>query len=489
MIKTSKEAKTVWTKEQVEIVVQNYSTMPQNDLLALLPDKTWNAIVRQARLAGIVREKWDRPSQDWSKEDLAFLVLNYSTANKDFLCEGLKREWGAIQVKASELSIARKNQSHWSQDEDDKLKALVAENKSYREIAKALGRTHQAVQRRARLAGIQHKKTDTRKVEYNYWAKEQDELIMQMYLTGKKTCEEISQFLNKTQSSVRNRLNLLGGIKTEQLLEWTPEEDKYLKEHYPVSPQQQIEQHIGRTWSAIQKRATNVLRLQRKGLVKKGQWTEEEQESLIKLCHEKASPEEIQEALPNRSWQSIYAQVTRQLKDLNLTLPKLRAWTPEEEELLKKHYHNMEIVKLLKKLPRHNINGIYARANQLGLERKKIRYYREELMKYFLDQLLPEEERQDNARPDFLGGLEYDRYYPNLKLAFEYNGIQHYEPHDSSEEARINFEKQKERDARKIKISENLGIELLIIKYDQEITLDLMTKLLLSLTQFSYCFF
>ena len=52
-------------------------------------------------------------------------------------------------------------------------------------------------------------------------------------------------------------------------------------------------------------------------------------------------------------------------------------------------------------------------------------------MKIILDEILPEETFIDNFRPDWLKNpntnrnLELDRYYPNLKIGFEYNGLQH----------------------------------------------------------------
>lgn len=475
MIKTSKEARTVWTDEQIEIVKQNYSTMPQNHLLALLPDKTWNAVKYQAQLQGLKREKWDRPSQDWTQEQLDCLKQYYPIETEEWLCSKIGKDWGTIQNKASYLALKRIRKDAWTKEEKEKLLELREEGYKLEELESELGRTQQAIQRQLRLFGATKRDIPRKNQKFGYklWNEEANVLLKQYYVDEKKLIEEISAIMNRSVASIRNQLNKLKIGRLESST-WTSEEDEYLKEYYPKSPQQQIEQHIGRAWSAIQKRATSVLKLSRRGVVKKGQWTEEEQQLLIKFCREKASPEEIQEVLPNRSWQSIYAQATRRLKHLNLELSKPRVWTSKEEELLEKHYHNLEMVKLLKKLPRHNVNGIYARANQLGLERKKIRYYREELMKYFLDQLLPEEERQDNIRPDFLEGLEYDRYYPNLKLAFEYNGIQHYEPMSDSGESQIAFEKQQERDQYKRELSETNDIHLIVIRYDEDLTLDLI---------------
>ncbi len=75
-----------------------------------------------------------------------------------------------------------------------------------------------------------------------------------------------------------------------------------------------------------------------------------------------------------------------------------------------------------------------------------------------------------HATPNWLNGQHFDVYFPNEKIAIEYHGKQHFEPVEffGGEE---NFEKQKERDLRKIKLAESNGCELIIVKkgYDFEL--------------------
>ena len=77
-----------------------------------------------------------------------------------------------------------------------------------------------------------------------------------------------------------------------------------------------------------------------------------------------------------------------------------------------------------------------------------------------------------SVRPDFLKNpetdcnLELDGYNENLKLSFEYNGIQHYKFHKrfhkNDEEA---FKKQRERDEFKYKRCIEMGITLISVPY------------------------
>ena len=67
-----------------------------------------------------------------------------------------------------------------------------------------------------------------------------------------------------------------------------------------------------------------------------------------------------------------------------------------------------------------------------------------------------------NVRPEFLEGLELDGYNESLNIAFEYNGIQHYEYNDHFHRGDPeNFEKQKERDLKKYAICREKKILLL----------------------------
>jgi len=72
-----------------------------------------------------------------------------------------------------------------------------------------------------------------------------------------------------------------------------------------------------------------------------------------------------------------------------------------------------------------------------------------------------------NCRPYWLKGLELDGYNEELKLAFEYNGIQHYKfmPKFYHRKGIKTFMEQLHRDELKKEICKERGIELHIIPY------------------------
>lgn len=101
-------------------------------------------------------------------------------------------------------------------------------------------------------------------------------------------------------------------------------------------------------------------------------------------------------------------------------------------------------------------------------------------MKKWLDYLIAPTEYIDNARPTFLQSpetgepLEYDRYYPSYRVAFEFQGPQHYAP------TRVypnldQFREMRKRDVMKRGLSSEHGVTLVTIMPD-DLSLDGMLK-------------
>ena len=84
---------------------------------------------------------------------------------------------------------------------------------------------------------------------------------------------------------------------------------------------------------------------------------------------------------------------------------------------------------------------------------------------------------QRHHRPDWLEGLELDIFLPAERLAFEYQGQQHYHPVKAWGGQKA-LEELQARDARKADICEQLGIELVTVDYTEPLTEDHIRKVL-----------
>lgn len=94
----------------------------------------------------------------------------------------------------------------------------------------------------------------------------------------------------------------------------------------------------------------------------------------------------------------------------------------------------------------------------------------ETILYYIIKDLYRDKNVHRHYRPKFMNGLELDIYIEDLKIAIEYQGIQHYKPvkHWGGDEA---YRKLIIRDTLKKKRCRELGIRLIYFKYDEEISI------------------
>lgn len=74
------------------------------------------------------------------------------------------------------------------------------------------------------------------------------------------------------------------------------------------------------------------------------------------------------------------------------------------------------------------------------------------------------------------GALFLDIYLPRLKLAFEYDGIQHFEYSEHFHGSRENFLQARRRDNEKDGVCEAQGITLIRVAYNEEMNKDLVLE-------------
>lgn len=106
---------------------------------------------------------------------------------------------------------------------------------------------------------------------------------------------------------------------------------------------------------------------------------------------------------------------------------------------------------------------------QYGYPRIGDKWISETMLFHIVKAIYPNETIKRHYRPDWLEGLELDIYIPTINLAFEYQGIQHFKAIDHWG-GQQQLKKQQEHDQRKKHICEHLGIRLICVSYDEELS-------------------
>lgn len=101
----------------------------------------------------------------------------------------------------------------------------------------------------------------------------------------------------------------------------------------------------------------------------------------------------------------------------------------------------------------------------------------ETILYQIVQKIFPGCEILKHYKPDWLEGLELDIYIPSLKIAFEYQGQQHFHPVQIWG-GQKGLQDLMYRDKKKAKLCINVGIELIIIDYTEPLTEEYIFKIL-----------
>ncbi|WP_018130508.1 hypothetical protein [Effusibacillus pohliae] len=140
-----------FSAEEDEIIRKYYPTGTENEIMSLLPGRTWTSIVSRANRLGVKRR------DEWTPEEEVILVEHYSSLSYEELQKLLPgRSIQGIRTRANRLRLKRAQE--WSPDEDETLRQVYPEEP--REVIQAAlpHRSWQAIVSRASRLGIRRMK-------------------------------------------------------------------------------------------------------------------------------------------------------------------------------------------------------------------------------------------------------------------------------------------------------------------------------------------
>ena len=297
--------------------------------------------------------------------------------------------------------------------------------------------------------------------KYKNWTQEQIDYLLQNY--GKEDAVKIAKKIAKSVGAVYYILK-----KEEVNLEtkwWKKEEVEKLKELYPKHSNKELEEIFSRSEDAIQLKAATLK------LKKDSFWTDEETSLLKEMAFEGISYLKMAQIL-ERTKSSVHNKLIEQ----KLT-SDCRRWTDRELSIIKemalsKKYTYSDIAIQLDATPiqimgacrYHNWQDNIKRTISSGND-KMISLLKKIFKGYTLKQEYGIGER-----------LRLDAYIKQLNLGFEYDGIQHFKHVPRFHKTKREFLQAQERDRRKTQLCVEKGIALIRIRYDEELSEELLRE-------------
>lgn len=203
IIPNKKSIESVWTEEnnnQLQMLVDEGKSLLE---ICNLMNKKDSTVIKKAKELNLNIKKDEH--KEWTNDEIVKLRELTKTKKLSELVKELNRTSNSIKAMAKRLGISIiGNKKSWTEDEYKLLEKLtMTDKKSPKEIAEILGRTEDAIIIKINRRGLQIQTNDKR-----YWTAEEETLLSDLW--GQEPVELIARKLNRTVSSIKNKVFLLG---------------------------------------------------------------------------------------------------------------------------------------------------------------------------------------------------------------------------------------------------------------------------------------
>lgn len=103
MVKNRKQ----WTNSEIEVLKNNYSSMPIADIMILLPERTYDSIAEKAKKLSL--KSYVRQQQLYSQDDIEFIKDNWRTMSDEEMALSLSRTRRAIKALRNNIGLFRQD--------------------------------------------------------------------------------------------------------------------------------------------------------------------------------------------------------------------------------------------------------------------------------------------------------------------------------------------------------------------------------------------
>lgn len=233
-----------WSEEDDRMLRELYGTMPYAQVAERL-GRSVASVTGHAAFLGIAHSRTWEP---WEPKEDKLLRSLYGQMPNVEVARRMNRSEDAVIIRAGKLGLTRGITPPWSTKEDALLKQLHRAGTSYDDIARAIGRTRNAVSGRVMKLGL----VATQPMRAPRWTKQEENVLRKLY--GMVRNREIAARLGRTLASVGLKARELG-LAGPPSQPWSASDDRYIKRRYGTASREEIATALGRTVPAVASRA------------------------------------------------------------------------------------------------------------------------------------------------------------------------------------------------------------------------------------------
>lgn len=186
-----------WTYEE-ELTIKVWADVESTEQIAERLGRSYTSVNTKISRLGIKKKKI-ATDYSWTKEEILWLRANDHTSLQS-ISKKLGRSINSVKSKAQLLDLdvkMKSNSYYWSTRQLDKLKDLVGQKLSWREISKTLGRTVDSCRSKATEMGYS-------RVDLKVWTTKEVKYLHEARVRG-TSYKEISLVLNRSYYSVKSK--------------------------------------------------------------------------------------------------------------------------------------------------------------------------------------------------------------------------------------------------------------------------------------------
>ena len=191
-----------YTIQEDDIIKQYYPIKTPKEMIVLLPERKLSSIRQRAEMLEI------RNKKSWKNEDIEFLKANYEYGAWEELVKKLHRAKSTICAYARKFKLVKRTKPNckWDAKDEEYLKTHYATTNNQL-LSEHLNKSISALTSEAYKFKL-YKEKSYRNEKYSKWTEKQIEYVTQNF--GKIPVKDMCKYLDKTDSSIFNKLTRLG---------------------------------------------------------------------------------------------------------------------------------------------------------------------------------------------------------------------------------------------------------------------------------------